>query len=74
MFGVSYFLGNLINFWNFALLYGFLVIHSIPPFLAEILQKMMEFFFVASESLTFQINKYLQREDATGSLFDFSIL
>ena len=35
---------------------------------------MMEFFFVASESLTFQINKYLQREDATGSLFDFSIL
>ena len=35
---------------------------------------MMDFFFIASGSLTFEINKRLNREDATESLFDFSVL
>lgn len=74
MFGITYLLGNLIVFWNFALLYGFLFIQSVPLFLTEIIEKMMDFFFIASGSLTFEINKRLNREDATESLFDFSVL
>lgn len=61
IFYSSYFLFNLIEFWNLALMYNFLPLNSVPKFVYSLFTKMINYFF-ASNSISQSIRKIAHQD------------
>lgn len=75
LFNISYFVMNIIEFWNLTLMYNFLLIYSVPNFVEILCSRMMNFFF-SYNSLTTEINKLFKssQADETEEFIDVSHL
>lgn len=64
---------SIIEFWNLALMYNFLIIKAVPEFVNAICSRMMNFFF-SYNSFNTQINKFFTNTQSTEDFVDFSPL
>ena len=72
MLNLSYFIMNLVDFWNLTLMYSFLFLPRVPTFLRNFMEELVNIFFI-NTSLSNEIKKIL-KNDEENSFLDFMLL
>jgi hypothetical protein len=52
---------NILDFWNLTLLYGFLIVRSLPKFAYDVIWRIINFYFTYN-TVTLEINKLLSKD------------